>query len=75
MSALVLASLFHFQHSLLYTTHHMATVSELLRSCLAQLTSLISSAALSRHPEEVALQEWKDERGRLRVWAANIGAH
>ncbi|OOQ90846.1 hypothetical protein PEBR_02856 [Penicillium brasilianum] len=52
----------------------MATVSELLQSCLAQLTSLISST-LSEHTEEVTLQEWSDELGRLRVWAANIGAH
>ncbi|KXG54364.1 uncharacterized protein PGRI_075080 [Penicillium griseofulvum] len=37
--------------------------------------SLINSGALSDHVEEVPLQDWTDELGRLRVWAANIGAH
>jgi hypothetical protein len=36
---------------------------------------LVSSAALSGHAEEVSLQSWKDEIGRLRIWSANIGAH
>ncbi|KAJ6178157.1 hypothetical protein N7519_008618 [Penicillium mononematosum] len=53
----------------------MVAISELLQSCLAQFLSLINSGALSDHIEEVPLQEWTDELGRLRVWAANIGAH
>lgn len=53
----------------------MVTISELSQSCLARFISLIDSSALSDHSEEVPLQEWKDELGRLRVWAVNIGAH
>lgn len=52
----------------------MATVSELFQSCLVQLKSVIASDALAGHSEEVPLQAWNDELGRLRVWAANIGA-
>ncbi|KAI4231420.1 MAG: hypothetical protein L6R40_007742 [Gallowayella cf. fulva] len=26
-------------------------------------------------PEGLAISDWEDERGRLRMWAANIGAH
>ncbi|KAJ6084997.1 hypothetical protein N7499_004626 [Penicillium canescens] len=53
----------------------MVEVSALVRSCLTKFTSLVSSAALSDHAEEVSLQSWKDEMGRLRIWSANIGAH
>lgn len=53
----------------------MVAISELLQSCLNQLLSLINSDTLADHTEEVPLQEWRDELGRLRVWVANIGAH
>jgi hypothetical protein len=53
----------------------MVAISELLQGCLTQFLSLINSGALSDHAEEVPLQDWTDELGRLRVWAANIGAH
>ena len=53
----------------------MVAISELLQSCLRQFLSLINSSTLADHTEEVPLQEWTDELGRLRVWAANIGAH
>ncbi|KAJ5776374.1 uncharacterized protein N7511_001385 [Penicillium nucicola] len=53
----------------------MVAISELLQCCLAQFVSLINSGALSDHIDEVPLQEWTDELGRLRVWAANIGGH
>ncbi|KAJ5194428.1 hypothetical protein N7491_001766 [Penicillium cf. griseofulvum] len=53
----------------------MVAISELLQGCLTQFLSLINSGALSDHTEEVPLQDWTDELGRLRVWAANIGAH
>ncbi|KAJ5498049.1 hypothetical protein N7453_007100 [Penicillium expansum] len=53
----------------------MVAISELLQGCLAQFVSLINSDALSDHIEEVPLQDWTDELGRLRLWAANIGAH
>lgn len=56
------------------TYHIMATLSELLQSCLTQFTSLISST-LCEHTDQIPLQDWKDELGRLHVWAANIGAH
>lgn len=57
------------------TCRTMATVSELLQSCLARLTSIASSSSLSAHAAQVDPQERKDELGRLGVWAANIGAH
>ncbi|CAI7646445.1 unnamed protein product [Penicillium crustosum] len=53
----------------------MVAISELLQSCLRQFLALINSDTLADHTEEVPLQEWRDELGRLRVWAANIGAH
>lgn len=53
----------------------MATVSGLLRGCLAQFASLISSTAVSDHTDEVPLHAWENELGRLREWAANTGAH
>lgn len=52
----------------------MVAISELLQSCLNQFLSLTNSDTLADHTE-VPLQEWRDELGRLRVWAANIGAH
>ncbi|KAJ6026523.1 hypothetical protein N7460_011340 [Penicillium canescens] len=42
---------------------------------MVEVSALVSSAALSDHAEEVSLQSWKDEMGRLRIWSANIGAH
>ncbi|OQD88993.1 hypothetical protein PENANT_c003G02450 [Penicillium antarcticum] len=53
----------------------MVTVSELVRSCLTKFTFLVASPALFEHVEEISLQLWKDEMGRLRIWSANIGAH
>ncbi|KAL4899992.1 hypothetical protein BDW74DRAFT_183131 [Aspergillus multicolor] len=55
----------------------MPTISELLHSCLKQFAKLFSLDALAqiRDLTEIPLQAWKDELGRLRVWAANIGAH
>ncbi|KAJ5725633.1 uncharacterized protein N7483_006990 [Penicillium malachiteum] len=52
----------------------MATISELVQNCFAQFNSLIKSELLV-DCTEVSLQDWRDELGRLRVWAANIGAH
>jgi hypothetical protein len=56
-------------------TYEMVAVSDLVRSCLTKFTSLVFSAALADHAQEVSLQRWKDEMGRLRIWSANIGAH
>ncbi|CAI7600551.1 unnamed protein product [Penicillium glandicola] len=50
----------------------MTTVFNLLQSCLVQFNSLITSEGLDRHIQEVPLQAWRDELGRLRVWASNI---
>ncbi|CAG7974036.1 unnamed protein product [Penicillium salamii] len=51
----------------------MVAISELLKSCLVQFVSLADSGELKGN--EVPLQKWTDELGRLRVWAANIGGH
>ncbi|KAJ5795316.1 hypothetical protein N7457_001915 [Penicillium paradoxum] len=53
----------------------MAKVSELVKSCLLDFNTLISSDGLAGKIQEVPLQAWRDELGRLRVWVANIGAH
>ncbi|KAL2865871.1 uncharacterized protein BJX67DRAFT_382554 [Aspergillus lucknowensis] len=53
----------------------MSTISDLTRSCLKQLNELISSDALAQSQNAVPLRAWKDELGRLRLWAGNIGAH
>ncbi|KAJ5771876.1 hypothetical protein N7520_002405 [Penicillium odoratum] len=52
----------------------MAAISELFQRCQAQFNSTVKFHALS-NCLEVPLQEWRDELGRFRVWAANIGAH
>ena len=53
----------------------MPSISDLTRGCLKQLNNLVSSESLLKHQNEVALRAWKDELGRLRLWAGNIGAH
>ncbi len=53
----------------------MSSISDLTRGCLKQLNILASSEALLKHQNEVPLRAWKDELGRLRLWAGNIGAH
>ena len=50
------------------------SVSALVVPCLKNLNRVVS-ADLSSFESEVAPALWKDEMGRLRVWAANIGAH
>lgn len=52
----------------------MPSISDLTRGCLKQLNNLLSSETL-QHQNEVPLLAWKDELGRLRLWAGNIGAH
>lgn len=53
----------------------MPSISDLTRNCISQLNDLISSDTLIQHQNEVPLPAWKDELGRLRLWAGNIGAH
>ncbi|OJZ91026.1 hypothetical protein ASPFODRAFT_203495 [Aspergillus luchuensis CBS 106.47] len=53
----------------------MSTISDLTRACLNELHELITSGAFVQSQSAVPLRAWKDELGRLRLWAGNIGAH
>ncbi|KIW33240.1 uncharacterized protein PV07_00106 [Cladophialophora immunda] len=54
----------------------MATrISSVLIDCLKLFKGLISHPELKSYAGEVPPSLWADELGRLRVWAANIGAH
>ncbi|KAJ5186375.1 hypothetical protein N7449_011139 [Penicillium cf. viridicatum] len=54
----------------------MATsIAAALNECLKEFTELANSGALTRYNNEVSKHRWLDERGRLRIWAGNIGAH
>ena len=53
----------------------MSAIAVVVIDCLKKLKSLILSDKLERYGSEVREARWKDELGRLRVWAANIGAH
>jgi hypothetical protein len=54
----------------------MATsISSLLIECLGLFNTLVARRDLVSHDAEVPVTLWADELGRLRVWAANIGAH
>lgn len=50
-------------------------ISGLVIDCLKKLKHLVYSEDLSQYKSEVPPGLWPDELGRLRVWAANIGAH
>jgi hypothetical protein len=49
-------------------------ISPVVIQCLKDLSRFVSED-LTSFASEVPLALWKDELGRLRVWAANIGAH
>ncbi|KAJ9498470.1 hypothetical protein H2202_006157 [Exophiala xenobiotica] len=53
----------------------MTTISSLLIDCLRTFNDLISRQDLADCKTEVTISLWKDELGRLRIWASNIGAH
>ncbi|KAJ5781314.1 hypothetical protein N7457_006474 [Penicillium paradoxum] len=53
----------------------MSTIAAVAVSCLKKLKVLLSSSELQHYDSEVRQSRWQDELGRLRVWAANIGAH
>ncbi|KAJ5797591.1 uncharacterized protein N7503_006887 [Penicillium pulvis] len=53
----------------------VTTISVFVTKCLKQLNQLAQSEGLNQHKSEVSPGLWADELGRLRVWAANIGAH
>ncbi|EXJ94596.1 hypothetical protein A1O1_02992 [Capronia coronata CBS 617.96] len=50
-------------------------ISSLLVDSLKLFDTLISRAELGAYAAEVPTNLWTDELGRLRLWAANIGAH
>ncbi|KAJ5762741.1 hypothetical protein N7533_001422 [Penicillium manginii] len=51
-----------------------ASISGIVVKCLKELDRLCRDEPLQKHPDVLA-ELWQDELGRLRVWAANIGAH
>ena len=53
----------------------MTKVSVILRESFFKFDDILLLPALTEHENEVSLQKWRDELGRIRVWAANIGAH
>lgn len=53
----------------------MSTISSVAISCLKELKVITSSDDLNVYSADVPQTLWQDELGRLRVWAANIGAH
>ncbi|KAI4141993.1 MAG: hypothetical protein LQ341_003351 [Variospora aurantia] len=54
-----------------------ASISLSLNVCRQAFNDLIEEIQVSAQGklEGLYLQDWEDERGRLRMWAANIGAH
>ena len=53
----------------------VASISSLLIECLSLFNAQVARDDLVTHDAEVPQSLWLDELGRLRVWAANIGAH
>ena len=57
----------------------MATaISSSLVTCRNSFNTLINQMQISgreKKHEGLSIPDWEDERGRLRMWAANIGAH
>lgn len=52
----------------------MATVADSFKLCRAQFDEILQSPKISDHNSEVSIEQWKDELGRLLIWAGNIGA-
>ncbi|KAJ9607843.1 hypothetical protein H2200_007922 [Cladophialophora chaetospira] len=50
-------------------------ISSILVDCLKRFNFLKSETHLKAYASEVPPDAWVDELGRLRIWAANIGAH
>ncbi|KAJ5735654.1 uncharacterized protein N7483_000779 [Penicillium malachiteum] len=61
------------QHVLATKTDSVINISPVVIRCLRNLNQLVTKD-LSSFESEVPQALWKDELGRLRVWAANIGA-
>jgi uncharacterized C2H2 Zn-finger protein len=51
------------------------SISSTLAVCLQRFNRVLDSDLLASHESNVPISLWQDELGRLRVWAANIGAH
>ena len=51
------------------------SISAILIPCLKSFNQLLEQAEQPDYDREVSPILWGDELGRLRVWAANIGAH
>ena len=52
-----------------------SSISSKLIPCLRSFNALLTHPELAAHEAEVPHAAWQDELGRLRIWAANIGAH
>ena len=55
----------------------MVSISSILSDCLRRFNTLVASITLQQKQNMADIPQdlWEDELGRLRVWAANIGAH
>jgi hypothetical protein len=51
------------------------SISTVLSAVLKSVNATITRNELHMHRDQVPRSLWEDELGRLRVWAANIGAH
>ncbi|KIV77086.1 hypothetical protein PV11_08921 [Exophiala sideris] len=51
------------------------SISSLFSDCLRSFDALLSRDELALYATEVPTSMWAGELGRLRLWAANIGAH
>ncbi|KAI4163263.1 MAG: hypothetical protein LQ342_003199 [Letrouitia transgressa] len=55
------------------------SISFLVKSCLVLFSQIVEKIEQSEynklHGKDVPVVSWIDELGRLRIWAANIGAH
>jgi hypothetical protein len=51
------------------------SISTVLSAVLKSFNAVITRNELRVHQDQVPRSLWEDELGRLRVWAANIGAH
>ncbi|CAI7633886.1 unnamed protein product [Penicillium glandicola] len=50
-------------------------VSTISQSALCKFDYILLLPALAEHESDVPIRRWIDERGRVRIWIANTGAH
>lgn len=53
----------------------MASISSIIHDCLKRFYKLLTSDTIQQHASEISGDSWRDELGRLRVRAANVGPH